>query len=313
MKKLFKYILFLSMSLHFTIANASGISMFADILNWRASEQTASSWSSDITTPQPGDVTFSPENINFDSSRGLRLGVIYEPASHFWDTTLYWTYFPTKTTSSVARGAQILVPEFFSGFLSGNFFFGGSINWQIVMNTIDLEASHQFKLTDSLKIRPAIGIKGATINQTINATWDAYIYAATEKLQNNFSGAGPSLGLTATWNIYDSFNLIGRFSTAYMWGNWKVNDTYTRPSALFGLITPTTINTTMNNAKLGTMVFDYFIGLELLHPKKSRYSFNIGYEMQSWSNQLRLPTFQQLPEHGDLTFQGATCRLQIDL
>jgi hypothetical protein len=313
MKKLVKNSLFLLLSLQSITAYASGFSFFADYLNWHASEETGSSWASDITSPRVGAVTFTPENINFNVGPGVRAGVSYEPTSAFWDTRLYWTHYGTKASSDVSRSAQILVPEFFSGFLSDNFFFSGSVNWKIVMNTIDLDISHQFQLAETLALRPLIGIKGATINQTIHSNWDAVIYTSTERVTNDFAGLGPTFGLAATWNIIDSLNLVGSFTAAYMWGNWKMNDVYNRPNALAGLITATTITTNMNNAKLGTMMFDYFVGLELLHPKKSNVSLTVGYEIQSWSNQLRMTAFQILPIRSDLTFQGVTCRLKIKL
>lgn len=315
MKKLFIYILFLLMSIYSLNAGAQGLSIFADLLVWHASEETASSWSSVITTPKSNVTIFSPKNIDFNWGRGFRGGFLYE-SECFWDTKLYWTYLPSKKSVNLSPADQIITPEFFSGFLSGNFFFGANIDWQLVMNTIDLEASHKFNISKSVSIRPSIGIKGGTINQNINAQWNALIYTARENLENNFFGVGPSFGINAKWNVYKTFNLVGDFSTALMWGNWKVNDTYKRPSISLGpipIITPTTITTNMNDSKLGTIMFDYFIGLEWTHQGRSRVTLQLGYEMQYWANQLRLPTFQQLPLHGDLTLQGGTCGIYIDL
>lgn len=312
MTKFVKYSLFLLLSLHSVMSIASGLSPFADLLYWRASEETGSSWASDITSPRTGAVTFTPENINFNIRPGARLGVSYE-AKSFWNTRLYWTYYSTNTSSNAIRGPQILVPEFFSGFLSGDLFFGGNVNWHIVMNMIDLDINHQFQPAKTLSIRPSIGLKGGTIKQTINASYDAVIYRSTESVQNNFSGAGPTFGLIANWNIVDSLNLVASFSAAYMWGNWQMSDFYHRPRDFFGIITEKNITTTMNHAQLGTMMFDYYVGFEIANPKKSIYSLSIGYEMQSWSNQLRMTAFQILPIRSDLTFQGVTCRLKIDL
>ena len=98
-----------------------------------------------------------------------------------------------------------------------------------------------------------------------------------------------------------------------MWGNWKVSDMYNRPGALLGIITPTTITTDLNDAKLGTLMFNYFLGLEWFYRGRSDLSLQLGYEMQFWPNQVRLTMFQQLPTHGDLTLQGATCRIHINL
>lgn len=312
MKKLITCILLL-LSTQSLFAKTGKISVFADGLYWHASEEASSFWTNVITTPQPNVTNFDSKNLNFDWNAGFRAGIQYDLDPRYWDTRLYWTYFPTKKNLNVAAASQIITPEFFSGFASGNFFFGASIDWRLVMNTVDLEVGHKFKISDSLGIRPSIGIKGAAINQTANANWNAVIYTSQEKVQNNFSGFGPTLGISGKWNVYDTLNLVGNFSTALMWGNWKVNDIYTRPSALFGLVTPTTITTSMNNSKLGTLMLDYFVGLEWDHPHKTPLTFKLGYEMQYWASQLRVVTFQQLPLHGDLTFQGATCGLKIDL
>lgn len=300
------------MSMQSFNACAKGLSVFADALIWNTSEQTTSIWTTDITVPKTNVTNFTPTNFSFDASVGFRGGFLYEPEQCFWDTKLYWTYFPASTDSHHTTALQIITPEFFSGFLSGNFFFGANLDWQLTMNMLDLEASHQFNLTNSLSLRPSIGIKGGTIKQTINAKWDALIYVATEKVENNFLGVGPSLGIEGKWNVYDSLNLVGDFSAALLWGNWNISDVYKRPSAFFGLIKPATITSTMKNSKLGTLMLDYFLGLKWTYQGRSQITLQAGYEMQYWANQLRFLTFQQLPVHGDLTLQGGTCGIYID-
>jgi hypothetical protein len=315
MKKLLTNIVFLLMSLLPVSACASGgVSVFAEALEWLPSEQSSSILTSDISLALPANVIFAPKNISFKMSTGFRGGIRYEPEGRFFDTAFFWTYLPSNTSTTFAAASQIVAPEFFSGFASGNFFFGSHFNWNLVMNMFDLQASHAFAVGKSFTLRPALGVKGGTINQTINATWNAVIYTSTEKLTNNFSGLGPTLGLEGKWNFYDGFNLVGSFGTAFLWGNWNVRDTYTRPSALLGLITPTTIDTKMNNANLGTLMLDYFVGLEYAHAvRHTNLAVKLGFEGQYWANQLRLTTFQQLPLHGDLTFQGVTCGLRLEL
>lgn len=317
MKKLFRYLVFLLLGTQALSANAQGLSVFGNYLYWNASEQTDTVWSNAIAIA-PNQIVYTIPNVNFNWNSGFRGGISYE-LPHFWDTKLYWTHYTTsKNTSYAASGLTIFTPEFFSGFLSMDLFSSANLNWQIAMNTIDFAISHAVNLTNTLVFSPSIGIKGATINQTVNSTWNAALFSiplfsSTEKVTNNYSGIGPSFGIDGKWNMYKGFSLVGNFSTALMWGHWNIKDTYSRPSALFGLITPTTITTSLNNGKLGTAVFQYFLGLEWTHHSKYDVNFLLGYEMQFWPNQLRAPTFQLLPLHGDLTLQGATCGISISL
>ncbi len=294
---------------------AKGVSVqpFVDALGWRASESNTS-WATTLTFPD-NTIHVIQSNANFSTRAGVKAGVLFSPDDNSLDTKFYWTYFPTSSTKTIPVGIQAVTSLFFSGsyFISNDLFFGANSSWQLVMNMFDLEVSHHFKPTPVLTFTPAIGIKGGTINQDINADWNAIIYTSTEKVKNNFTGFGPSFGLDAKWNVYKNFSLIGDISTAIMYGTWNVSDIYQRPSAFFGLITPTTIAASMNQSKLGTMMMDYYLGLEWVHQGQSRIALHLGYEMQYWPNQLRLIAIQQLPTLGDLTIQGATCGITIDL
>lgn len=296
-----------------SVAKAASVQPFLDLLAWHAAESN-SSWATTLTFPNNGtDVIQS--NVSFNTRPGLKLGFLYAAEDCFWDTKFYWTYFSTSTTKTIPIGEQIVTSLFFSGsfFISTDVFFGGSANWQLTMNMFDLEASHAFKPIPSLTFTPKVGVKGGSINQAIDAEWNAILFTATEKVTNNFMGIGPSFGLDSKWNAYQELNLVGNIAAAFMYGRWNVNDIYTRPSAFFGLITPTTISTSMNHSKLGTLMMDYYLGLEWTHKGRSHVTVRLGYEMQYWANQLRLVTIQQLPTLGDLTIQGATCGITIDL
>jgi hypothetical protein len=204
---------------------------------------------------------------------------------------------------------------FFSGsfFISRNIFSGATSDWNLRMNMLDLEASHHFNPSKSLTLTPKVGIKGGTIRQSINISWNAFFPPnPTEKLNNNFFGIGPSFGLDAKWAVTKHFGVVGSVGTALMYGRWNVSDMFTAPG-LFRFFPPTTISTSMTQAKLGTLMMDYFFGLEWLYEGRSRINIQLGYEMQYWPSQLRLVAVQQLPTSGDLTIQGATCGITIDL
>lgn len=305
-------LLLFALSLHPLQVRCEVSSLFVDLFRWHASQQTASTWASTIKSS--GRVLdFDAANVNFDWKPGVRAGVLYTFEPYCWETGLSWTYFSTKKNTGFSIGDQIVLPEFFSGFLSNNFFFGANLNWKLNLNMVDLGLGKRICIAETFVIRPSVGIKAGTIHQTIHCNWNAGFYQSTEKVKNNFSGAGPMLGLDSEWNINKQFSLIANFGTALLYGQWKINDTYSRPLALSGLVTPTTITTTLNNSELGTLMYKCRLGLEWKYPGHIPLRIQLGYEMQFWPNQLRVPTFQQLPVHGDLTLQGGTCQFCIDL
>lgn len=311
MKKLFIQILCFTFSILPFSAKAANWSMFGDALIWHASEQEASTWASVISKPTSTTADFDAANIDFGWDLGFRGGVRYEPGNTPRDIRLYWTYFSSKTSNNFGMGEKIVAPEFFSGFISQNIFFGGGINWKLDLNMLDVDIGHKLDIGNAIMIRPALGIKGGTINQTVNCDWNAGVYTANEEVLQKFWAVGPSFTVQSKWHIFENMSLIGDLATAFLWGNWNVVDTYNRPSAL--LVTPTTITTTMSNSRLGTVMFDYFMGFEWVHRGRSNVTIQLGYEMQFWANQLRMTTFQILPVHGDLTLQGGTCHIRIDL
>lgn len=309
MKNLLKYIIALTLAAHSISAAALQVTPFAELLVWHASQEPASAWASVITASPE---SFTPKNNNFGWDPGFRGGIAFAPESYF-DTQFYWTYFGTESKDKIPLGAHIITPEFFSGFVSDNFFFGAQQDWNMTINLLDLEISHAFNVTQNFTLRPSVGIKGASINQKIDTLWQADIYNATEKVKSNYLGIGPSFGLRGVWDFAKTFAFVADVSTAFMWGKWDVTDTYKRPYVPLSL-TPdaTTIKTELNDSELGTLMLQYFVGLKWSPDAFPRVNVELGYEMQYWANQLRLITFQQLPTHGDLTLQGGTCSFSID-
>ena len=292
-------------------ASTQKIEPFVDLLIWHAAETNAS-WGTTIAFPGNA-IDIVQSTPNFSTKPGIRGGLLYSPNDHTVDTKLYYTYYSTKSNNAISPGLKIVSSLFFSGsyFISGDLFFGGASNWSLMMNMLDFELSHAFHPSNALTLTPKIGLKGATIDQAIQLNWNAILYQATEKLNNNFTGVGPSYGVNANWNFYKELSLVGDISSALMYGSWRDNDTYTRPAS--SVTTPTIIKSSSGIQKLGTMMMDYYLGLEWHHHGKSDVAIRLGYEMQYWPNQLRLVAVQQLPTFGDLTFQGIACNFTIAL
>lgn len=314
MKKLFYQTLLLMISLQPLMTTAGSVHPFINVLAWTASE-TDSAWAEVISPLVPTSNNVNHEYLTFHTRTGMKIGFTYVPENNFIDSTFYWTTYANNSSKNIPLGNQLIASLFFSGsaFLSESVGFGAYAKWQLALNMLDWEASHQFNPTPALTLTPKIGVKGGTINQSINVNWFDLIYNATENVTNNFTGIGPTFGLNAKWNLFKNFNVIGDVSTALMYGRWNANDNYARPAAIFGIQPAAAIYTSMTKSMLGSMMMDYYVGLQWIHEGQSRVSLNLGYEMQYWAGQLRWLAVQQFPPLGDLTLQGATCGITIDL
>lgn len=306
-KRLLKYTIIL-LTLITIEARASTYTIFYNPVYWRASQQSASIWATQVTSNSYTRERYGPANIGLDYSPGFKLGIQNTSASDVWQNQFYWTSYGAKTNSNYRINLQLLIPEFFSGFLSGNYFFGANSNWDIQMNTVDLQTSRVYPVTDRLTLKPMLGIKGAVIDQTVNTVWDAVLYTANEHVTHDYLGAGPSFGLGAVYQFSDHWRALGNIAASFLWGRWDIKDVYHRPAVPL-VTTETTITTSLSDDQLGTWMLDDFFGLEWHYPGKISTTLQFGYEMQYWADQLRMTTFQQLPNRGDLTLQGATCGL----
>jgi Legionella pneumophila major outer membrane protein precursor len=304
-----------------TCARGEGVTPFADLLVWHASQETSSAWSS-VITPQPSlfppaQSTFTAADVQFDWNAGLRFGFAHEPDEDSWDAKLYYTWFPTAQSVVIRPGNQLVIPETFSGFLSGDTlsFTGGAVDWSLAFNTLDFEAGHEFQISESLFVRPSLGVKGAFIDQKIRTRWSNAVNAhvASERVDHAFRGLGPSFGIGGRWRVpqYTSLNFVGSFSGAFLYGVWNATETYQRADPQPTFNTYRTFTTSMKDSSFGTLMLRYFFGLEWTQEGEFPVSARLGYELQWWANQQRLPTFQQLPMHGDLTLQGLSCGISV--
>ena len=229
---------------------------------------------------------------------------------------MYWTYFPTVGTANIPSDLYIVMPESFSGTVTTTpplIYTSGAIEWNLDYHTIDFEIGREIPLTETLSIRPSAGLKAAIINQSLATSWSDPLIGLHSfgNTEHDYWGLGPSFGIDGRWGFRPEggLGLVGSFSGALMNGVWNVTDDFVRGAALG--IPEESVSTTMHDSSLGTLMFRYFFGLEWTRPGNVSTSVHIGYETQWWANQQRITTFQQLPLHGDLTLQGASCGVTV--
>lgn len=299
------------------------VKLFADALYWRASEETSSIWATIGTT------SFNPlikdswiaKNISFGCDLGWRVGCGRELFYDLWDTEIFWSSFRTEAHSTIPNTSNLIIPQFFGGFVNGDHPLNGQLKWKILYNMADWELGRMFFVSSRVCLRPFIGLKGGWIFQTVDSTWQVderdvhginipVDYIAMENLKNDFWGVGPSGGFHTIWTLAcfskHALQLYGDFSMAFMWGTWSFQDEYHNP-------TPYRISTNVDDLHLGALALSGFLGIGWEKSYETKYiSAKVGYETQLWINQVRFPTFQQVLLHGDLTLQGGTFHVQID-
>ncbi|MBA2113447.1 Lpg1974 family pore-forming outer membrane protein [Bremerella alba] len=293
-------------------AAAEGITPFAEAIVWHASAETSSVWASEVPLTAR---EFEATNIEFGWNAGLRAGLQIEPPQWLWDVRFTVTHFSTSQDAAIDDGLNLVIPEFFSGFVSGDSFdfTAASVDWSIKYTTFDLDFGHDIEVSETCLIRPTFGLKAAVIDQDIRSHWSDFLgVTAVENVDHEFFGFGPSVGLGVRWAPGQGHCcLIGDFSGALLYGAWNVEDNFQRTDGGAAGSSYEAFSTSLNDSKLGTVMLRSFFGAEWSLPCRMKVVGRLGYEMQWWANQQRLLTFQQLPMHGDLTFQGGVCGIAV--
>ena len=314
-------------------ATAKGWQVSADFLYLYASQEISDIWA-DVINIGNNTSSWQAPSFDFTWDPGFRIGAGRRFGSDRWDSNLYWTWFRTSSTHAIVAGPGDTVgAEFFAAFLgdlrSSKKGYGTSAQgdpilkmtgrWSLLYNIADWDLGRSFQVSPSLALRPFIGLKGGWIYQHIDINYSDivdnqshYHYSGFERLKNNFWGLGPQGGINTVWNALHRgchfLNLLGDFSLSTMWGRWVCADNYSSSQGKKYAVN-------MGNSSLGALMFRGFFGLgwqTRFNQCSSGFALNVGYEMQLWINQLRLPTFQLQRLHGDLTLQGVTLNCRYD-
>ncbi len=316
MKKGFFILLLVLASQSYGYQNGSDSTFaFADLLVWKLRTGGADNWAQSIS-PDGVFKTADILQVPFRWDTGLRLGIGHNnPYSH-WDTILTYTWFQTNGFSQ----ANVTTGGIYSPFI-GNFYinntngsnfgpnyYNAEIQWKLYFNIFDLELGRKFYIDQYLHLRPFIGLKGGFINQWMDTQWQNPTIAttftsATENLKNNFAGIGPSVGVNTTWLLYkafkNSFNIIGNFSGALLYGHWSFTDLYENNTPASVAVNVESINgaASMARALLGVEWFGLFL--------KTQMTIRLGYEAQIWFNQLQYYSFNMGRLNNLMSLQGA--------
>lgn len=325
LKKVIAIFLLLFANQAFAYHLSGHVKAFADLLVWQLSEGSADNWAQLIAGPgvnRPIKVI----DVPFSYSVGARIGASYLSPQNEWDITAIYTRYQTSA-SRVASGE--VYSSYLGNFYAGNtdgakygpFYSEGNIQWDFGYNTADIEAGHTFKIDQALSLHPFFGLKAAWIDQNIHTSWQnphspnvsppiTYNFVtATEQVQQNFFGIGPTLGVNTWWPLYknahSSFGLIGDFLLGLLWGHWSFKDVYQNDAA-------TTITVNSSDINGGSPMSSGFLGIGWQQTYlKSEINVRLGYEAQVWFNQMQYYVLSMGRLNHTMSLQGATLTMSM--
>lgn len=290
---------------------SKNIDISADFLYWYTSETV--DWAFTLAFDE-NTIKTAYKTLSFNWAPGFRVGLGYNSFCDHWNTKANYTQFHSKAVDST-RGS--VTPAFLAARLSLlEPFSSGKAQLSLHYNMLDWDLGQSFSVCKCLCLRPAIGLKGGWITQTLKTSWtidDLFgLHTASENLKQKFSCVGPTAGFSMKWYLKNiqkhSFSLIGQFEADYLWGHWSIQDKFT--DDLF--FTKIEIKTLDRN--FGSIVLCSFFGFEWNYSfscNQSCFATKIGYEIEDWFNQFQIFSDASGSQNNNLILQGLCASLNF--
>jgi hypothetical protein len=271
---------------------------FIEPLYWRATETFDWVHTNNLTPP---NLVIGFKAVTYNFKPGVRVGIGYNGNV---DMKLYYTGYYTSATDSASGNLT-------TGFLGGRltqtapttFYQTAQADYHINFNMIDWDIGKHFSVTDSLMLRPLVGLEGGVINQTFNTNFQNAILSMSDHVTNDFQGIGPKMGIESSliiWSNYTyRYGLVADFETSYLWGRWKINEITTTNTSKSVLVN-------IANRNFGSLGLQGMLGVSFTH---KNFNAKLGYEISDWLNQCQFFSDETGTQNNDLVLQGLTLSL----
>jgi hypothetical protein len=325
-----------------------GLYFFADALYWHA-DVTNAEWAfvnqiSSVSSVVSGE----NQELAFKWNWGFRVGIGYTMEHDDWDTNLYYTWFVNHAANgSTSQTAFTVSDAGAATSLNANMratpdtVINGNATTKLYFQVLDWELGRAFYVSNSISLRPHVGVKAAWIKLTENENFTATATPRTYSVSNSTRSweVGPSAGINSNWyfgcantmgmkgEVYDRpmWSIFGDVSGALMYGHFK--NSHVEVAPLVGLagggLTISNLNRNLMVPVLtGIMglAYDTCFSCDTMH-----FGIRVGYELQYWFRQnQRFSNFNEggagastaTPRYtrttGDLALQGLTIDVRFD-
>lgn len=284
----------------FVVSSAHAYEISIAPLYWRASEGVDWELSNNLNS---ANQNIAYRSYAFNYAPGIRVGMYWDKKT--WNTEIYYTHFYTTTSDSAAGN---LTSTFLGGKMtqsntlnpSLNFFYQtGQASMTINYNIFDWNVGKNFHPTETLTLRPLIGLEGGGIYQTINSHFQGNV-SVTENIKNNFLGLGPKAGIDANLVLFHSnntaYSIVTNLATSYLWGRWNISDNLYANTG-----STTNIHTSSRN--FAALAFQGLLGFKFT---RDNFAVKLSYEINDWLNQCQIFDDATGAHNNDLYLQGFT-------
>jgi hypothetical protein len=333
--------------------NDAGVYIFADALYWHA-DLGNSDWAFVNNGTTPG-ITGSNEDNTFSWDWGFRVGLGYDFDHDQWDTDIYYTWFRSNSNNGsdddddtdADDSSGSVASTAFSNSLDSNYagtFTTGSASSKLNFNVLDWELGRWFYVSNSVSLRPHVGLKGSWITLTTgeSLTGGLSLTGTSTYTVSNSTKAwaiGPSGGINTNWyfgtgNTHDMrdghrnevrsrphFSIFGDFAGALMFSHFK--NSHTESGTTVAGVVVSGFNPTNLNRNQVVPVLQSIVGLAFdtcLSCDKMHLGIRVGYEFQWWFRESQrlyvnapsTTTPRYIRSSDDLALQGLTVDVRFD-
>jgi len=325
-----------------------GLYLFADALYWHA-DVTNAEWAFVSNAGSPTIPTAgSNKELAFKWNWGFRVGIGYEFDHDQWDSDIYYTWFKNRAANNSTSQTSFTTPARGSAStLNGDMdtdpalITGGRANTKLSFQVLDWELGRAFYISNSISLRPHVGLKGAWIHLKEGETFTSSL-GETYKINNSTRSweVGPSAGINSNWyfgcantmavgkgEVRDRpmWSIFGDVSGALMYGHFK--NSHSEVGTIAGA-TVDGFQPSSLNRNLMVPVLTGVLGLAwdmCFDCDKVHLGIRAGYELQYWFRQnqrfsnindgsfgssFAAPRYTRTT--GDLALQGLTIDVRLD-
>ncbi len=265
---------------------------------WQSIENSAFQYANVLDNPALSNSFASKiKSVDNDHDWGGHIDIGYQAAGNADDITVGYTRLHTHDANrtSVADGNAIAggQPQIILPGPAGNL----AQNWDSAigkqdneLDVVDFTAGRRIQVGSRVQLHPFAGIRFADIEQENRAYYgrtnlvDGAIDTLTTRDKSDFEGAGPRLGMDASFDIGKGFSVIGRIAGSLLVGDLDSHRDATQAVNDNGAVVMTTEATKVDTAMRVVPEADARLGLRFDHDINPHIAFGaeLGYEVENY-------------------------------